>query len=575
MEIESEKQTKSSPYAALQRVILGCMIIVPAIPFMLTLVIGYFYFNNSLESTTTATMSRIVRDHGRIIDTFLRERKSDLNLIFQSSNIKDLSTPENLENLFHLLQKESTGFIDLGLINESGSHVAYHGPYQLEGRNYKQADWFLHVLEKGVFISDVFLGYRKVPHFVIALLREYDGKKWILRATIDSQTFNYLVDSVKIGNTGEAYLVNTIGLFQAQKHSGSRLMERDPNFAVYPTRSEKVQTFIGKDQGGKSYLYATTTLMEKDWQLVVRQEIADAFSAFRSASFRIILTAVFGGIFIILIALFLSRYIVQKMAKMDKEKEKLGRQLIRASRLAELGEMSAGFAHEINNPLQIMKSELTLLELVWNDIKKERSLPEDENGTQLEDCLIQVQQQINRCGQITQGILKFGRQSEPAPQSIDITAFISEIIKMIDKKAFVNNIKIIHEKNTTSQTVYGDPGQLQQVLLNLINNAMDAIQEAHGQKGGAIHIEVSPAADNRVLLSVKDNGSGIKEENQKNIFSPFFTTKPVGKGTGLGLSVCYGIVDGMGGSMNFQSDIGKGTTFFIELPATVSSSKLV
>jgi two-component system NtrC family sensor kinase len=234
--------------------------------------------------------------------------------------------------------------------------------------------------------------------------------------------------------------------------------------------------------------------------------------------------------------------------------------------------MSAGFAHEINNPLQIMKSELSLIQLVWRDIKKERQLPEDENAAQLADCLDQIQLQINRCGQITQGILKFGRQSEPTPQPIDLKAFIPEILKMINKQAAVNNIEISHKIGRATPLIYGDPGQLQQVLLNLLNNAMDAIRAAHDHAGGSIRLETHSAANQRVLLSVKDNGCGVKKEDQKRVFSPFFTTKPVGKGTGLGLSVCYGIVQGMGGSMDFWSETGKGTTFFIELPMAPQDS---
>ncbi|MFH0729151.1 MAG: ATP-binding protein [Pseudomonadota bacterium] len=563
---------KQTRYTSIQRIILGCMIVVPAIPFMLTLIIAHFYFNSSLESTTTATIRRIVADHGRMIDTFLRERKSDLNMILQSNSIEDLSRPIALSGIFHQMQQESTAFIDLGVLNQSGDHVAYRGPFALEGRNYKQSDWFQHVTEKGVYISDVFLGYRQVPHFVMALLRENNGKKWILRATIDTQTFNDLVAAVKIGKTGEAYLVNTAGLFQTQRLSNSNLMEKDPNFTRYPDQSEKVQTFIAKDHTQKSYLYATTKLEEKDWLLVVRQEKEDAFSALRSASYRILIIAVIGGAFIVLIALYLSKTIVRKMEKIDREKGELGQQLVRASRLAELGEMSAGFAHEINNPLQIMKSELSLIQMVWRDIKKERHLPEDENAAQLADCLDQIQLQINRCGQITQGILKFGRQSEPSPQPIDLKEFIPDILKMINKQAAVNNIEISHRTDTDTPKIQGDPGQLQQVLLNLLNNAMDAIHAAHDHAGGAIRIETHSAANGRVLLLVKDNGCGVKEEDQKRVFSPFFTTKPVGKGTGLGLSVCYGIVQGMGGTMDFWSQAGKGTTFFIELPVAPDDS---
>jgi two-component system NtrC family sensor kinase len=113
----------------------------------------------------------------------------------------------------------------------------------------------------------------------------------------------------------------------------------------------------------------------------------------------------------------------------------------------------------------------------------------------------------------------------------------------------------------------GDPGQLQQVLLNLFNNAFDAITARHGNAGGALSIDTFENAAGQAEIVIADNGCGVKPENIEKIFTPFFTTKPVGKGTGLGLPVCYGIVCKMGGDISVESTPGKGTTFLIRLPA--------
>jgi two-component system NtrC family sensor kinase len=110
---------------------------------------------------------------------------------------------------------------------------------------------------------------------------------------------------------------------------------------------------------------------------------------------------------------------------------------------------------------------------------------------------------------------------------------------------------------------------LQQVLVNLFNNAMDAILQHHGTSGGKLIVSAGPKENNTVEILVKDNGGGISPENLNKIFSPFFTTKPVGKGTGLGLSICYGIIDNMRGTMEAGSEVGVGTTFAIRLPAMV------
>lgn len=565
---------KQSRYISIKRIILCAMIITPSIPFVLTLVIGYFYFNVSLESTAISTIERIVRDHGRLIDSFLCERKNDLDLILQSNSYEDISDPDKLNDLFCLLQQESKAFIDIGVFNDIGDHVAYVGPFELEGKNYQTAPWFSEVMKKGIYISDVFLGFRQVPHFIIALMRDAGHRKWILRATIDTQLFSDLVETVHIGKTGEAYLVNTSGILQSQRRLNGHLMEKDASFPGVPSAMGDVQTFIPKGRRHQGFIYAATQLMEKDWILVVRQEKADAFEALRSAGYRILLTAFIGGILILSAALILSKFIVHKMEKTDREKGELGQQLVRASRLAELGEMSAGFAHEINNPLQIMKSELALIRMVWKDILQEGSMAKNENTEQLEDCLGQIQLQIDRCGQITQGILKFGRQSEPTPQAIDLHTFIPEVLKMMSKQAQVNNIEVRHKISNSLPNIYGDPGQLQQVLLNLLNNAADAILEKHGIKGGWINIDVVPDNNGTAQITVKDNGCGINEEDQKKIFSPFFTTKPIGKGTGLGLSVCYGIIESMGGIMDFKSSEGNGTTFVLTLPSAAKSNPL-
>lgn len=211
------------------------------------------------------------------------------------------------------------------------------------------------------------------------------------------------------------------------------------------------------------------------------------------------------------------------------------------------------------------------MELLVSDIKSD-TLPEDEKATaekDFEDSMKQISLQISRCAKITQAILKFGRQDEPKFQKMDLKTFIPEIMQMVEKKAKVNGISLVRDFTKDTPEIEGDPAQLQQVLLNLFNNAFDAISDARGNSGGNVLIKTS-SENGHVTISVKDNGSGISDENMEKIFSPFFTTKPVGKGTGLGLSVCYGIIENMGGSIKVNSEKNKGTEFIIELPASLN-----
>jgi two-component system NtrC family sensor kinase len=558
---------KQNPYAGLKKVILASMILLPLVPFVSVLGIGYYYFTDSLQNNTIASIQRIVQDHRQMIESFLMERKADMEFIHDTFTFEDLSRPDTLKRTFGSLQKESSAFVDLGIFDENGLHVAYHGPYQLSGKVYDQAPWFKAVVKNGFYISDVFLGYREVPHFVIAVAKMNQGRQWVIRATIDTQIFNDLVKKVHIGKTGEAYLLDAEGVFQTERRSGGALMQKDPDRPQYGPVHDGIKTFIDSDAHGEPFLYATSWLKDGSWLLVVRQEKADAFKALHRASYLIVFISVLGGAIIVPVALFLTSLIIRRLEHMDQEKDQLGEQLIRAGRLAEIGEMSAGFAHEINNPLQIIKSEYTLAEMILSDLKERGELKQTDDLAELEDSIDQIKLQVDRCADITQAILQFGRKGEPLATNIDLRKFIPEVSGMVANKAGVHGIAIEQELSDRISNVHGDLRHLQQVLVNLLNNAIDAVIARHGSSGGVIRIESGPAENGQVEIKIRDNGNGISSENLKKVFTPFFTTKPVGKGTGLGLSVCYGIIDKMGGAMAVASQENVGTTFTIRLPS--------
>lgn len=558
---------KGNHYKTIRKIILVSMILVPLVPFLMVLAIGYYYFTTSLENSTITRMKRIVEDHGQLIESFLAERKADLDLIIDSYRYEDLIYPGKLAEIFEYLQKNANAYVDLGVFDQHGVHVAYYGAFKLTGKVYKEADWFQNVLKQGYYISDIFLGYRQIPHFIIAVARGAEGKKWIIRATIDSFMFNNLVKRVRIGKTGEAYILNADGVLQTERRSGGNLMTKPLDNIQYPAANSGITSFINADAKGEKYLFTTTWLKEKKWLLVVRQEKSDVFQALRSATYLIVLIMILGGAGIVAVAFLACNRVVRRLQEVDLEKEHLGQQLIRASRFAELGEMAAGFAHEINNPLQIIKNEQSLIEMNLAELMENGQLKPSESLAEMEDSLDQIKLQISRCADITQGILKFGRQTEYVLQDIDIRNFVSEVTALVEKKAAVHGIVINQTHPEDTPLIHGEQSQLQQVLLNLLNNAIDAVVERHGAHGGEIVIESGREDKQKVKIMVKDNGSGISPQNLNKIFTPFFTTKPVGKGTGLGLSVCYGIVDNLGGTINVSSEKGQGTTFTITLPA--------
>lgn len=555
-------------YAALRRRILASMIIIPVIPFILVLLTGFYYFSNSLQRNTESKITRVAEGHSQMIDSFLRERLGDLQLIMDTYGYDRLVNQATIDHVFENLQKTTNAFVDLSVFNEEGVHVAYHGPFELLGKVYREYFWYKDVVKEGRYISDMFLGYRKIPHIIIALRQQRPVGTWVIRATIDTDYFNNTVENVRIGKTGEAYVLNKEGQYQSQPRSGGKLMAEDPDASKYLMPHEGTRTFTGEDSTGERYLYATVWLKEKDWVLVVRQAEADAFSALRTTTYLAILVAILGAIAIVSLAFYVTGRIIGRMERMDAEKGQLSKQLIVAERLAELGEMSAGFAHEINNPLQIIRSEQTLAEMILGEMRERGDVQASEDLDQVFDSIRQIQVQVDRCGQITRGILNFARREEPLLQTCDFRSFIPQVISLVERKAGVSGIAIRQDIAADTPALRADPGQLQQVMLNLFNNAMDAIAARHGPAGGELVIGVRPSGDGLVEITVTDNGSGISPENLARVFTPFFTTKPVGKGTGLGLAVCYGIINHMGGTIQVSSTPGKGTTFTIQLPAS-------
>ncbi|SLM28024.1 ATPase/histidine kinase/DNA gyrase B/HSP90 domain protein [Desulfamplus magnetovallimortis] len=629
--MQNKKQIEKRRLEQVKRAILTNMIIVPFIPFVMAIGVSFYYFTTSLESKSISSLKRIVGDHGDMIDSFLMERKADLELISNIYTFEDINENGSIQTIFENLRERSGAFIDLGLFDSHGLHVRYAGNYELKGKKYQDELWFREVMQNGYYVSDIFLGYRNVPHFVIAVRKGEGADSWILRATIDTLFFDNLVFKAGIGRSGESFILNREGVAQTGRRSGEvEIMQKDEEFARFPpplkgsllTAEEKslvkagdtIQTFIQSGNSGNQYLYAITWINGRDWLLVVRQEKKDAYSAFYSALYISLFIMVAGGAVIIVMAFYITERTVKRIEKLGQEKESLGHQLIRATQLAEIGEMAAGFAHEINNPLQIIKSEHALIETLIDEIREQRlskhsvvareektplvsdieesasslSVIEESASLQsdiekrallsadrdasdalmaeIEESLDQIKLQVNRCSEITHAILKFGRKNDTKKQSLFPSLIIPEIIHMIEKKAAVNGIQIVREIAADTPAFVGDASQFQQVMLNLFNNAMDAIADRHGVSGGRLTIESFKNIEDMLEITITDNGAGIRPENIEKIFSPFFTTKPVGKGTGLGLSVCYGIIEGFGGSMKVRSELDIGTTFIITLP---------
>jgi two-component system NtrC family sensor kinase len=179
------------------------------IPLLLMAAINYYQYQSALKEEIVKPLRRLITSAKHTLELFLSERESTLRLLIRERTFEELSNQAHLNFIFQSLRAEFPEFVDLGLIDSSGLQRSYAGPYELKGKNYKDQDWFQEVQLRGVYVSDVFLGYRKFPHFVIAIKRDtVEGDFYVLRATIDTEKFNQLISTITLRPGSDIFLID-------------------------------------------------------------------------------------------------------------------------------------------------------------------------------------------------------------------------------------------------------------------------------------------------------------------------------------------------------------------------------
>lgn len=551
--------TTNQPYVQLFRKIILIGVTVSLVPLFALGGVIYYYFYLSYQKQAQEELRKMAEGRANAIQLFLSERTAQLEILVSTLSLADITAPGRLKEILNLLNRRSKSFVDLGVIDHHGSHLAYSGPFALADRNYREAPWFQDTMIKGLHVSDVFMGYRGVPHFVIAVKHEEEPASWILRATIDSEVFNRLVKIAQTGQSGDAFIVNTLGQLQTPpRFSGAVLELADFNPRTAPS-GISVGTRV--DRQGQTRLTGYAWLSKEDWLLVVDQEPGEGLTPLagaRDIEFGILLA---GSLAIVLTIYFLMRLVFNQLEAAEREKAALDGQLVHSSRLAALGRMAAGVAHEINNPLAAIGEMAGLLD----DLMDEEFMAVAPSATRFKEYIHRIQDLVDRAGEVTRRMLGFARRMEPKRDSVNINDMIRETVSFLEKEALYRHIEIIHNLDEHLPRISTDRSQLQQVFLNLINNAVDAVQE-----NGHVWLESHVSSD-QVVITVRDDGPGMDKATLERIFDPFFTTKAPGQGTGLGLSICHSIMEKLGGSVMATSAPGQGSTFAVRIPKLVAN----
>ncbi len=256
---------------------------------------------------------------------------------------------------------------------------------------------------------------------------------------------------------------------------------------------------------------------------------------------------------------------IAKLSESNRQLKQTQAQLVQSAKMASIGLLAGGVAHEINNPLTGVLNNVQLIKMI---VAQQKEFHVEDFKSMLEI----IEECATRCKTITQSLLNFSTTSKGLTRPLSLNEIVNEVLVLIERELGLQNIVIHKNLQADLPCILGDHQLLQQVIFDLIYNARWAIQKKT-DKSGEVTIKTTSDQENKqVIISVSDTGIGISKENQEKIFEPFFTTKAVGEGTGLGLSIVYSIVNAHKGTIEVESEPGIGTTFKIIFPAASPSS---
>lgn len=533
---------------------------VSLVPLIAITLIDYNVTEQSVESDIMLRTARLVSNTQRSISFFMAERRSALDFIVRDNTFESLTDPARLAALLDNIKKGFSGFIDLGVITHEGRQKIYAGPYNLEGRNYSTQDWYKQVLAQGVYISDVFLGFRKIAHIIIAIKRILpDGSFYVLRATLDTKQYNNLLHNLEMAGQGDAFLINHAGILQTPSRLYGKVFQKIS--LPIPEYAPNTKVIEGKNTNGEPLIIGYRYITNSPFILMVVKQKKEVMEPWLHTRMVLIWFLCISITIILIVTLSITTHLVNRMHLADTKRVMTLHQVEFTNRLASIGRLAAGVAHEINNPLAIINEKAGLIKDLFK-IKKEY-----QNDEKIIGLIDSVLSSVKRAGTITKRLLNFARHMDVSIETINLKKVISDVLGFLGKEAEYRSITVNLHVADDIPLFTNDRGKLQQIFLNIINNAFAAMND-----GGHLEILAKKKRDKYVEIKVSDDGCGIPESLRHLIFEPFFSTKQK-KGTGLGLTITHRLVHEIGGKVALESAVGKGTTFTITLPLNIKKNE--
>ena len=540
-------------------ILLGVTALVPLI---VVTVIHYRLIQKSVDWELISRTERLASNARRAVSFFLEERLDALQFTVNELDYEQMTSPGRLSEVLRHLKLGFGGLTDLNVIDHTGNQVAYAGPFSgLKGRDYNGQRWFIESQKHNYYVSEIFRGYRKVPHMIIAVKSfRNDGTFFILRATLETDRLIKTLSSHKTGAHSEIFLVSRSGIIQTpSKYYGGIFQKMSLPLPAFSPRTQAVM--VSDDQKRSiimGYAFISTRIADTPFIIVVIKQKAMMMQVWRKLRTNMNWFVGFCILVFLVVVTITCTFMVNRLYLADKGKAETMALMEQNNQLVSIGQLAAGVAHEINNPLALINETAGYVKDLC--VLKEQYQKDEELVENIDSIL----EAVERCGRITRQLLRFARKFDVKIQKVNLRDVISDSLAFYTKEAEYRNINVYVDVLADTPEIETDRGKLQQILVNLISNAFQAVDS-----GCNLDIQASKDGTERVRIIISDNGCGMPEENLPKIFDPFFTTKPDDKGTGLVLDITCGLIKKLHGNISVNSKENVGTTFTITLPNRV------
>ncbi len=534
------------------------------IPLLVMTAMDYRLSRRTFESQAELATTRMVSITWRAVSFLLSERRSVLEFVAGDNSKQALEFPGRLEAILENLRNGIGGFVDIGIVDSGGETTAYAGPYEFENAGCRNARCFEEAVEKGAFVSDAPVGEKGERRLIAAVRRDMEnGDYFVLRSVLERELLFDPVSRARIAEGDDAFVVDGDGLLQTPSRYFGKVYEKVP-FELTP---EREGTRIAELPGpsGQRMLAGYAGIPGTDFVFMILRPKSGLMELWLKPRMKLLWFLAFSIFLILATIIGMATYLVGRIHAAEQRRTRAFREAEYENKLASLGRLASGVAHEINNPLAIVGQKVGLVKDLFG-LRPEYSADEKLLGL-IDDAM----KSIERCGTITRRLLDLSTHMESSMETVNIENIVRQVLGFMKWESKIRCIEMNVEIDEDVPEFVCDPGLLQQVFSNLVNHAFKAMEV-----GGILEVFVKKPNNGRVILSVSDTGPGIPKEDLERIFEPFYSFDSGSKQNGdygLGLSITYNLVKKMGGELSVESEVGKGARFVVALPVNSDANQ--